>query len=117
MENSENNSTKLSWQAEKTHPDIVDQLKKSLREVVDPEIGLSIIELGLIRDVRIEDDLVQITMILTTPYCPYGPTMLEMTREKAENALGIPTKINISLEMWDFSMMEEGIDGNWGLYT
>ena len=87
-----------------------------MREVVDPEIGLNIIELGLVRDLKVEDDKAEITMILTTPFCPYGPAMLEMTRQKAENFLQLPTTIDMGMEMWDFSMMEEGQGGDWGLY-
>jgi metal-sulfur cluster biosynthetic enzyme len=55
-------------------------------------------------------------MILTTPFCPYGPAMLEMTRQKAEEALNQPAQIDLGLEAWDFSMMEEGLGGDWGLY-
>ena len=104
------------WQAESTHPDLVDPLKSALREVVDPEIGLEIIQLGLVRDVAIEDDKANITMILTTPFCPYGPAMLEMTRQKAESVLDRPTTIEMGMEIWDFSYMEDGAGADWGLY-
>jgi metal-sulfur cluster biosynthetic enzyme len=113
---SENNGIKVIWQADSTHPELSDALRESLREVVDPEIGLNIIELGLVRDMEIEDTQAKMTMILTTPFCPYGPAMLEMTRKKAEEALGRPTTIEMGMEMWDFSMMEEGAGADWGLY-
>ena len=87
----------------------------AFREVVDPEIGLNIIQLGLIRDVTIADDSALVKMILTTPFCPYGPAMLETTRQKAEAALNMPTHIDLGMDVWDFSMMEEGL-GDWGLY-
>ncbi len=108
--------SQVVWQIESTHPDLVEPLKTALREVVDPEIGLEIIQLGLVRDVAIEDDKAEITMILTTPFCPYGPAMLEMTRQKAESALNMPTTITMGTEMWDFSYMEEGAGADWGLY-
>lgn len=104
------------WQIEATHPELVDSLKTSLRQVVDPEIGMEIIQLGLVRDVSIESEQASVTMILTTPFCPYGPAMLEMTRAKAEQALNLPTTIHMGMEMWDFSYMEEGLGGDWGLY-
>lgn len=110
------NRSKPNWVIESTHPDLVEPLRTALREVVDPEIGLNIIELGLVRDVTLEDDEGQIKMILTTPFCPYGPAMLEMTRQKAESALGRPTTIEMGMEMWDFSYMEEGAGADWGLY-
>jgi metal-sulfur cluster biosynthetic enzyme len=104
------------WQADSTNPDLAPQLRDTLREVVDPEIGLSIIELGLVRDVVIEKDNAKIDMILTTPFCPYGPALLDMTRQKAEKFLKLPTTIELGMEMWDFSMMEEGAGADWGLY-
>ena len=109
-------SSKVTWQIETTHPDLVEPFTEKMREVVDPEIGLNIIELGLIRDVLVEDDKAEVNMILTTPFCPYGPAMLEVTRQKAEEILKRPTTIEMGMEMWDFSMMEEGAGQDWGMY-
>lgn len=105
-----------TWAAQTTDPERCEQLRAKLGEVVDPEIGLNIIQLGLIRDVNFRDDQTIIRMILTTPFCPYGPAMLEVTRQKAEEALNQPAVIDLGLEAWDFSMMEEGLGGDWGLY-
>lgn len=113
---SEQTSYKVNWQIETTDPDLVESVRESLRQVVDPEIGLNIIELGLIRDVVAEEDKANVTMILTTPFCPYGPALLEMARTKAEEALGRPTTIEMGMEMWDLSYMEEGVGADWGLY-
>lgn len=104
------------WQIESTHPELAEPLKTALREVVDPEIGLEIIQLGLVRDVVVENESAEVRMILTTPFCPYGPAMLEMTRQKAESSLGIPTTIKMGTEVWDFSYMEDGAGADWGLY-
>ncbi|MCK4898599.1 MAG: DUF59 domain-containing protein [Anaerolineales bacterium] len=106
----------LIWQADSTHPQLAEETKEALREVVDPEIGLNIIELGLIRDVTIEEDKTHIEMILTTPFCPYGPALLEMARTKVESALNQPTTIEIGMQMWDPTMMEEGVGADWGLF-
>jgi metal-sulfur cluster biosynthetic enzyme len=113
---SEDTANKTIWQSDSTHPETSTELRESLREVIDPEIGLNIIELGLVRDVVIEDDKAQVTMILTTPFCPYGPAMLDMTRNKAQQSLNLPTTIEMGMEMWDLSMMEDGVGGDWGLY-
>jgi len=104
------------WDAEAEHPELCAKLREALQEIVDPEIGLSVIQLGLIRNVTIEPDNAVVRMILTTPFCPYGPSMLEVTRQKAEETLQRPTSIDFGLEMWDFSMMEEGLGTDWGLY-
>jgi metal-sulfur cluster biosynthetic enzyme len=105
-----------TWEAENTHPELAAAAKTSLREVMDPEIGLDVIALGLVRDLKIHDDSADLKMILTTPFCPYGPAMIEMIRKKAEEALQRPINIDLSLEMWDFSMMEEGAMPEWGMW-
>lgn len=88
----------------------------ALRSVVDPEIGLNIVQLGLIREVEIEDDKTHVVMILTTPFCPYGPQLLEAARQKAQDALGVPTTIEVGMDIWDPSMAEDGILDDWGLF-
>jgi metal-sulfur cluster biosynthetic enzyme len=113
---SEENKNRPIWQIDSTHPEIVEPLTEALSDVIDPELGLNIMQLGLIRDVRIEDDSALLKMILTTPFCPYGPAMLEQTRQKAEEALKMPSHMDLGMDMWDFSMMEEGLGGDWGLY-
>lgn len=113
---SETNNNRPAWQIDSTHPEIVEALTEGLREVIDPEIGLDIIQLGLVRNVEIGDDSAHIDMILTTPFCPYGPAMLEATRQKAEGVIEKPTRIDLGMEMWDFSYMEEGLGDDWGLY-
>ncbi len=104
------------WLAESTHPDLMPALKEALAQVVDPEISLNVLQLGLIRNVTIEGEMALLNMILTTPFCPYGPAMLENTRLKAEEGLKMPVRIDFGMEMWDFSMMEEGLGGEWGLF-
>ena len=110
------NFPRLVWEADSTHPNESEKLRTELREVIDPEIGLNIIELGLVRDVHMDDQQVEMNMILTTPFCPYGPAMIDMTRKKAEDALKRPVRIEMGVEMWDPSMMEEGAASDWGLF-
>ena len=88
----------------------------ALRQVVDPEIGMNIIELGLIRKTEIYDERAHLTMIMTTPFCPYAPMLLDQTRRTAQEYLNVPVTIEMGLEMWDPSMMEEGAADDWGLF-
>ena len=107
---------KAIWEADSTHPDQAIKVRAGLREVMDPELGLNVIELGLIRDLRIQDSTQHVKMIMTTPFCPYGPALLEMTRARAEQAAGTTTTIELAYEPWDPSMMEEGVGAEWGLF-
>jgi len=104
------------WEADSTHPKLAAQIRESLREVMDPELGLSVIELGLVRQAHIEDSALEITMIMTTPFCPYAPALLEATRKKAEAGSGLSVTIEMSMDAWDPSMMEEGAGAAWGFF-
>jgi metal-sulfur cluster biosynthetic enzyme len=118
MSENENNATnKITWAIHETHPDIVEPMREKLSEVIDPEIGMSIIQLGLVREVEMENDIARIKMILTTPFCPYGPALIEMTKEKAVEAVNKPVTVEMGMEPWDFSMMEDPSSLDWGMYT
>lgn len=104
------------WEVDSTHPDVASEVRKALREVVDPEIGLNVIELGLVRQASVQDSEIDIEMIMTTPFCPYAPALLEATRSKAEEASGLEAKIEMGMDAWDPSMMEEGAGAAWGFF-
>jgi metal-sulfur cluster biosynthetic enzyme len=107
---------KVIWEADSTHPEKAESIREALREVVDPELGLNVIELGMIRDVSFNDTDLHLRMILTTPFCPYGPALLESVRAKSEQVVGLPTTIELGMEMWDPSMMEDDVGAGWGLF-
>lgn len=107
---------KVVWEADSTHPEKASQIREALRQVVDPELGLSVVELGLVREVSLTETEAKMKMILTTPFCPYGPALLEMTRAKAEQASGVATQVELGPEMWDPSMMEDGAASAWGFF-
>lgn len=50
-----------------------EQLREKLREVKDPEINMSIVDLGLVYDIQYDNGDVLVTMTLTSPGCPLGP--------------------------------------------
>jgi metal-sulfur cluster biosynthetic enzyme len=104
------------WQAEAANPETCAKLRTALREVKDPELGLDIVQLGMIRDVQLQGNHALIKMILTTPFCPYGPAMMEAARAKAAQALGIAVNVELGDEAWENGMMEEGSSMDWGIY-
>jgi metal-sulfur cluster biosynthetic enzyme len=104
------------WQAESQNKPKADEVREALREVVDPEIGLNIIELGLIRDLDLQPEKATVKMILTTPFCPYGPAIMEETRKKVADVVGTTSTIEMGNELWEPSMMEEGAGADWGLF-
>lgn len=108
-------SPKTVWSADRTHPEQAAALRLALAEVQDPELGLSVVQLGLVREVTIADAGAALRMVLTTPFCPYGPAMMEHTRQQAEKALGIPVTMEMGVEAWDPSMMEEDARSEWGM--
>jgi metal-sulfur cluster biosynthetic enzyme len=58
-----------------------EQVIQALEDVFDPELGLSVVALGLIYDVAVNGGAVRITMTLTTPGCPIHATMHEWVRQ------------------------------------
>lgn len=92
------------------------QIMEALRKVVDPEIGMNVIELGLVRYLDLQEDRLHMNVIMTTPFCPYAPQLMEQMRRTGQEAAGVPTTIEMGTEMWDPSMMEDGAAAEWGLF-
>jgi metal-sulfur cluster biosynthetic enzyme len=105
------------WQAEKQDPARAEQIRKALCDVADPELGLSVIQLGLIRDVAFEPDKVAAWMVLTTPFCPYGPAMIEEVRRKIAVTTQQPATVEMVNEMWSPAMMDEEAAADWGFFS
>jgi metal-sulfur cluster biosynthetic enzyme len=66
-----------------------DDVTEALSNVIDPELGLDFVELGLVYDVAIEGGTVNITFTLTTPACPIGPQVSEQMKEFVGDLEGV----------------------------
>jgi metal-sulfur cluster biosynthetic enzyme len=73
----------------------------ALRSVVDPEIGMNVVELALIKQILLGPEQTEIKMILTTPFCPYAGAMIAQIKEEVENVVGHEAKITLLAERWD----------------
>jgi len=70
--------------------DLVDRIRESLRQVIDPEIGYNIVDLGLVYDIAVEEGgVVRITMTTTTPGCPATNYLKSGAEESASNMPGV----------------------------
>jgi metal-sulfur cluster biosynthetic enzyme len=78
---------------------------ESLRPVIDPELDLSIVDLGLVRGISVEDDTgkVHVELTLTSPMCPLGPEIMAATKKAAAGVEGV-TDVEVELvwtPLWD----------------
>jgi len=82
-------------------PATVDEqaVREALRQVMDPEIGINIVDLGLIYGLAVSAGRIAVTMTLTTPTCPMGDLLLD----EVEAALGrLAPGVEIDLEVvWE----------------
>jgi len=73
----------------------------ALRNVVDPEIGMNVVELALIKQILLGENETEVKMILTTPFCPYAGSMIAQVQEQVESVVEHPVKVTLLAERWD----------------
>jgi serine O-acetyltransferase len=80
---------------------------EALRPVMDPEIGMSVVDLGMIREIAIAGDTVEIKMVLTAPFCPLAGLITEQVRQAAAQVPGVrEAKVTLLDEPWDPTRMQ-----------
>ena len=85
-----------------------DQVRLALRRVKDPEIGLNIVDLGLVYTVNVDGADVSVDMSLTSPGCPAGPQILHDAEEQLKTLAGIGA-VNVNL-VWSPPWTPERIE-------
>jgi len=82
-------------------------VRSVLETVMDPELGLSVIDLGLIREVHFLSGKTLVRMMLTTPFCPYAPQMMADVKQATESAVPQPAEVEILPDPWSPDMMPD----------
>lgn len=96
---------------------VEEKIWESLKGVIDPELGVSIVDIGLVYDVRYEDGEAEVEMTLTSPGCPLAPVI----DSEVKKALAKVKEVKrVSLELvwdppWTEEMMSEEIKAEFGL--
>jgi metal-sulfur cluster biosynthetic enzyme len=83
-------------------------VRSALETVMDPEINLSVIDLGLIREVRFLDPpKTLIRMMLTTPFCPYAPQMIADVKQAVTSVVPQECEVEILPDAWSPDLMPD----------
>ena len=75
-----------------------EQVIDALKQCNDPELDMNVWFLGLIYDIQIDEDNVKIKMTFTTPFCPYGPSLIELVKTKVKESGASDVQVEITFE-------------------
>lgn len=94
-----------------------EKIWQALKKVVDPELGVSIVDLGLVYDVRYEAGVAEVEMTLTSPGCPLAPIIDKKVREALSDIEEIK---DLTVELvwdppWTRDMMSEELKAEFGV--
>lgn len=88
----------------------VDAIRDILRQVIDPEVGINIVDLGLVYHIEVTPECLRIDMTMTSPACPMGEMIVDDAIMTLEEILPATCKPDVRLVWtppWDPSMMSE----------
>lgn len=75
-------------------------VREALREIIDPEIGINIVDLGLVYGIEIDGTLVRVSMTMTTPACPLGSYLKNLVLSTLKERVPDVEAADIAL-VWD----------------
>lgn len=95
---------------------VEDKIREALKSVIDPELGVSIVDLGLIYDVRYENGEAEVEMTLTSPGCPLAPVIDKKIKDAIKN---VPEVKNLIVELvwdppWSRDLMSDELKAEFG---
>ncbi len=77
-----------------------ERIREALRTVIDPELGIDVVSLGLVRSVEVAEDEVRVRMTMTTPACPLGPQIRDEAVDAVREAVPEASRVDVEL-VWD----------------
>ena len=112
--------TAVEVKAEAKLPLIEDNVRQALKQVDDPELGINIVDLGLVYEIHVkEKGDVQIVMTLTTPFCPIGPSVKQQITQLLKKDFDGVGKVDVQFTFnppWDKEMMSEDAKMELGIF-
>ncbi len=93
-------------------------LLEALKQVVDPELMVNVVDLGLVYDVTQEDGTVTVNMTLTSPACPVGPQIVQQAKMALEQLEDVKeAKINLVMSPpWSPDRMTDDARDHLGIF-
>lgn len=97
-----------------------ENIKAALKQVDDPEIGINIVDLGLVYETNIQSAQdVQVVMTLTTPFCPVGPSIKQQVANIIKKDIEGVEKVDVQFTFnppWDKEMMSDEAKDELGIF-
>jgi metal-sulfur cluster biosynthetic enzyme len=97
-----------------------ENVRTSLKQVDDPELGINIIDLGLVYEIDVKEKKdVHVLMTLTTPFCPIGPSVKQQITQILKHDIEGVDKVDVQFTFnppWDKDMMSEDAKAELGIF-
>jgi metal-sulfur cluster biosynthetic enzyme len=92
--------------------ELVGAVRNAFSQVADPELGLDLDTLGLLCEVELQPaGAIAIRFVFTTPFCPYGPSLMAELEERLRESLELPFALVVLTRAWTPSDEVKGLLG------